>query len=175
MVKYKRYENKARKLMEHFIDFLTNKCLIVPIAAWLISQILKIIINALVHKEFRIERLWGDGGMPSGHSATVCSLAVMCGFTYGFGSGIFAIAAILATIVMNDAVGVRREAGKQAVTLKQLAELVNGAIADPDEQVRTEKLKELVGHTPLQMVFGALLGIFVALSYFWIWGFPIIA
>ena len=111
--------------MEHFIDFLTNKCLIVPIAAWLISQILKIIINALVHKEFRIERLWGDGGMPSGHSATVCSLAVMCGFTYGFGSGIFAIAAILATIVMNDAVGVRREAGKQAVTLKQLAELVN--------------------------------------------------
>ena len=175
MVKYKRYENKARKLMEHFIDFLTNKCLIVPIAAWLISQILKIIINALVHTEFRIERLWGDGGMPSGHSATVCSLAVMCGFTYGFGSGIFVIAAILATIVMNDAVGVRREAGKQAVTLKQLAELVNGAIADPDEQVRTEKLKELVGHTPLQMVFGALLGIFVALSYFWIWGFPIIA
>ena len=161
--------------MQHLIDFITNACLLVPIAAWLIAQIIKIIINALVNKELRLERLWGDGGMPSGHSATVCSLAVMCGFTYGFGSGVFAISVVLATIVMNDAVGVRREAGKQAVTLKQLAELVNGAIADPDEQVRTEKLKELVGHTPLQMVFGALLGILVSLSYFWIWGFPIIA
>ena len=160
--------------MQHLINFITNACLLVPIAAWLIAQIIKIIINALVNKELRLERLWGDGGMPSGHSATVCSLAVMCGFTYGFGSGVFAIAVILATIVMNDAVGVRREAGKQAVTLKQLADLVNGAIADPDEQVRTEKLKELVGHTPLQMVFGALLGILVSLSYFWIWGFPII-
>ena len=160
--------------MEHLIDFLTNACLIVPIVAWFISQIIKIIINALVHKEFRIERLWGDGGMPSGHSATVCALLTMCGFSYGFDSAAFAISFIVATIVMNDAVGVRREAGKQAVTLKQLAELVNSAIADPDEHVRTEKLKELVGHTPLQMVFGALLGIFVALCYFWIWGFPVI-
>ncbi len=161
--------------MHHLIDFITNACLIVPIAAWLIAQIIKIIINALVHKELRLERLWGDGGMPSGHSATVCALATTCGFTYGFDSGVFALAFVLATIVMNDAVGVRREAGKQAVTLKQLAELVNGAIADPDEQVRTEKLKELVGHTPLQMVFGALLGILVSLAYFWIWGFPAIA
>ena len=160
--------------MKHLIDLVTNPCLVVPLAAWLVSQILKIIINALVHKEFRIERLWGDGGMPSGHSATVCALATTCGFFYGFDSGLFAITFVLATIVMNDAVGVRREAGKQAVTLKQLAELVNDAIADPDEQVRTEKLKELVGHTPLQMIFGALLGILVALSYFWIWGFPTI-
>ena len=160
--------------MQHLTDFITNACLIVPITAWFIAQIIKIIINALVHKEFRIERLWGDGGMPSGHSATVCALAMTCGFTYGFGSGTFAIAFVLATIVMNDAVGVRREAGKQAVTLKQLAELVNDVIADPDEQVRTEKLKELVGHTPLQMVLGALLGILVSLCYFWIWGFPVI-
>ncbi len=158
--------------MNRLLDLVTNACLVVPIAAWFTSQILKIIINAFIHKEFRLERLWGDGGMPSGHSATVCSLAVMCGFTYGFGSGYFAICFVLATIVMNDAVGVRREAGKQAVTLKQLAKLVNDAVADPDEQVRTEKLKELVGHTPLQMVFGALLGILVAFCYFWIWGFP---
>jgi len=158
--------------MQNLIDIVTNACLIVPITAWLISQILKIIINALVNREFRIERLWGDGGMPSGHSATVCALVIMCGFTYGFGGGELAISLILATIVMNDAVGVRREAGKQAVTLKQLAKLVNDAVADPDERVRTEKLKELVGHTPLQMLFGALLGILVALSYFWIFGFP---
>ena len=161
--------------MQYLMDLITNPCLIVPLAAWLISQILKIIINALVHKELRIERLWGDGGMPSGHSATVCALATMCGVAYGFGSPVFAIAFIVATIVMNDAVGVRAEAGKQAVTLKQLARLVNDAIADPDERIRTEKLKELVGHTPLQMVLGGLLGISVALCYFWIWGFPAIA
>lgn len=160
--------------MQHLTDLMTNACLLVPLAAWLISQLLKIIINALVHKEFRIERLWGDGGMPSGHSATVAALATMCGFSYGFGSPSFAIAFVLATIVMNDAVGVRREAGKQAVTLKQLAKLVNDAIIDPDEKIRTEKLKELVGHTPLQMVLGALLGIFVSLCYFWIWGFPVL-
>ena len=161
--------------MSRLIDLFTNPCLIVPLAAWFISQMLKIIINALVNKELRIERLWGDGGMPSGHSATVCSLATMCGFSFGFGSGIFAVSFVMAVIVMNDAVGVRREAGKQAVTLKKLAELVNGAISDPDARIRTEKLKELVGHTPLQMVFGALLGVFVALCYFWIWGFPVIA
>ena len=161
--------------MTHLQELIKNPCLIVPLAAWFISQLLKIIINALVHKELRIERLWGDGGMPSGHSATVCSLATMCGFSFGFGSGIFAVTFVLAVIVMNDAVGVRREAGKQAVTLKRLAKLVNDAIADPDERIRTEKLKELVGHTPLQMVLGALLGIFVALGYFWIWGFPALA
>lgn len=161
--------------MSRLVDLFTNPCLIVPLAAWFISQMLKIIINALVNKELRIERLWGDGGMPSGHSATVCSLATMCGFSFGFGSGIFAVSFVMAVIVMNDAVGVRREAGKQAVTLKKLAELVNGAISDPDARIRTEKLKELVGHTPLQMVFGALLGVFVALCYFWIWGFPVIA
>ena len=161
--------------MDQIIALIKNPFFVVPLASWGVAQILKVIINYYLTRELNWERLFGDGGMPSGHSATVCSLAVMCGFTYGFGSGVFAITVILATIVMNDAVGVRREAGKQAVTLKQLAELVNGAIADPDEQVRTEKLKELVGHTPLQMVFGALLGILVALSYFWIWGFPQIA
>ena len=160
--------------MQYLTDFITNPCLLIPIFAWFTAQTLKIIINLFVNKEFRIERLWGDGGMPSGHSATVCALLTMCGFSYGFDSAAFAISFIVATIVMNDAVGVRREAGKQAVTLKQLAELVNSAIADPDEHVRTEKLKELVGHTPLQMVFGALLGIIVALCYFWIWGFPVI-
>ena len=159
--------------MKYFMDFITNPCIIVPLTAWFISQVLKMIINLLVNKELRLERLWGDGGMPSGHSATVAGLATICGITYGFGSAIFAIAFILAVIVMHDAVGVRREAGKQAVTLKQLAELVNAAVADPDEPVRTEKLKELVGHTPLQMTLGALLGIFVALAYFWLGVFPI--
>ena len=158
--------------MQYLTDFITNPCLLIPIFAWFTAQTLKIIINLFVNKEFRIERLWGDGGMPSGHSATVSSLATMCGITCGFGSPTFALSFIFAVVVMHDAVGVRREAGKQAVTLKKLAALVNGAISDPDKRIRTEKLKVLVGHTPLQMVVGALVGIMIALAYFWIWGFP---
>ena len=158
--------------MQYLTDFITNPCLLIPIFAWFTAQTLKIIINLFVNKEFRIERLWGDGGMPSGHSATVSSLATMCGITCGFGSPTFALSFIFAVVVMHDAVGVRREAGKQAVTLKKLAALVNGAISDPDKRIRTEKLKVLVGHTPLQMIVGALVGIMIALAYFWIWGFP---
>ena len=158
--------------MQYLTDFITNPCLLIPIFAWFTAQTLKIIINLFVNKEFRIERLWGDGGMPSGHSATVSSLATMCGITCGFDSPTFALSFIFAVVVMHDAVGVRREAGKQAVTLKKLAALVNGAISDPDKRIRTEKLKVLVGHTPLQMIVGALVGIMIALAYFWIWGFP---
>ena len=158
--------------MQYLTDFITNPCLLIPIFAWFTAQTLKIIINLFVNKEFRIERLWGDGGMPSGHSATVSSLATMCGITCGFDSPTFALSFIFAVVVMHDAVGVRREAGKQAVTLKKLAALVNGAISDPDKRIRTEKLKVLVGHTPLQMVVGAVIGIAIALTYFEIWGFP---
>ena len=156
--------------MKYLIDFVTNPCVIVPLAAWLLAQITKTIISFFVTKEFRIERLVGDGGMPSCHSAIVSSLTVMCGLLYGFNSGLFAISFIVATVVMHDATGVRLETGKQAVTLKQLADLVNDAIAGPDEKIRTEKLKELVGHTPLQVVVGGILGALVSICYFWISG-----
>ena len=144
----------------------------VPLVAWLLAQIIKTIINSCVAKEIRVERLWGDGGMPSSHSAIVSALVVTTGVIEGFDSSIFAVAFILAAIVMHDATGVRRETGKQAVTLKKLADLVNDAIADPDEQIRTEKLKELVGHTPLQVIVGGVFGALIALGYFLIWGFP---
>ena len=78
------------------LDFVTNEIVLVPAVAWLIAQLLKALINGLVHKEWSAERLWGDGGMPSGHSATVTSLALMCGFAEGFGSVYFAITFILA-------------------------------------------------------------------------------
>ena len=110
--------------------------------------------------------------MPSCHSAIVMALATTCGITYGFGSGIFAISFILATVVMHDATGVRRETGKQAATLKRLAELVNSAVADPDDHVRTEKLKELVGHSPLQVAMGGLLGTAIAVSAYFIFDLP---
>lgn len=143
-------------------DFFSNPAIVVPICAWFIAQMLKVIIKLLVDHKFSVERMFGDGGMPSGHSATVMSLCVICGWSAGLNSIIFAISAILAIIVMHDASGVRRETGKQANTIKQLAELMNGMFLEKDEKIRTEKLKEFVGHTPMQVFFGALLGALVS-------------
>lgn len=144
-------------------DFFTNPAMVVPICAWFIAQLLKVIIKLLVDHKFSFERMFGDGGMPSGHSATVMSLCVISGWSAGLGSVLFAISAILAIVVMHDASGVRREAGKQANTIKQLAEIMNGMFLGKDEKIRTEKLKEFVGHTPMQVVFGALLGATVSI------------
>ena len=151
--------------MQFLIDLFTNPMIMIPVCSWMLAQILKVLINLAVNHEFSLERFFGDGGMPSGHSATVMSLAVVCGWSYGFGSIEFAIAGILATIVMHDATGVRLEAGKQATSIKQLAEIINGMFLDKSEKVRTEKLKEFVGHTPIQVFFGALLGCVIAIFY----------
>ena len=144
--------------MNYLLDFLTNEIILVPIVAWLTAQVFKIIIHALVERELRIERLFGDGGMPSAHSATVVSLVVMCGWGAGFSSAVFAVSMIVSIIVMHDATGVRQEAGKHAKTIKQMAEIINGMFAGENEEVRTAKLKEFIGHTPMQVVMGGILG-----------------
>lgn len=159
-------------MIDILLDLVSNKMIIVPIVAWLIAQVLKISIHAIVEREFRIERLFGDGGMPSAHSATVTSLMVMCGWGVGLDSAAFAISIIVSIIVMHDAMGVRREAGKHANTIKQLAEIVNGMFAGENEEVRTEKLKEFIGHTPLQVVLGAVLGAVVAIAAIAIFNMP---
>lgn len=139
-------------------DLLQNHLIINALAAWAAAQIIKTIIYAIAHKELDWERLFGDGGMPSGHSATVTALAVTAGLEHGLSSGVFAIAAILAIVVMHDAMGVRLEAGKHAKALNELMDLVISGEMSPDD-----KLKELLGHTPLQVLFGAALGLVVAL------------
>jgi len=146
-------------------NFVINDCLLVPTFAWLVAQLLKLLINGVVNKNFSAERLWGDGGMPSGHSATVTSLALMCGIREGFGSTLFAIAAVFAIVVMHDALGVRRETGKQALSIIQITALLNEYIAEKDEEIKVDKLKTLVGHTPLQVFCGALVGLIVVLLY----------
>ena len=146
----------------------TNPVLLVPAFYWLVAQVLKVIINSIVNKTFAISRLFGDGGMPSGHSATVTSLAVMCGLITGFDSVSFALATILAIIVMHDATGVRREAGKHAAFIVTIAEMLNDYFSEEDEQIKTDKLKLLVGHTPLQVLCGALLGVAIAVGYYFL-------
>lgn len=132
-------------------ELITNPFLLTGVSSWLAAQILKTIVHFIVYKKLDIQRMYGDGGMPSGHSATVSSLATICGLSFGFGSVEFAISAILAIIVCHDATGVRRETGKQAEVLNELLRyLETGNNAD---------LKELVGHTPVQVAAGIIIGI----------------
>ena len=144
--------------MEWLLQLLSNRILIGSLSAWAVAQVLKTILYAAINKKFDIKRLFGDGGMPSGHSATVTSMAVSCGMVYGFDSGVFAVAAIVAIVVMHDASGVRLETGKQAKIINELVKHLKDRVV-PNE----EELKEFVGHTPLQVLCGAVLGLIVAL------------
>lgn len=138
---------------------LQNRILIASVTGWLVAQVLKTIIHMYFTKSFRAERLVGSGGMPSSHSATVCALCTATGIRFGLGSFEFAVTAIFAIVVMYDAIGVRRETGIQAKVLNEMMEVfssMNKSLSAED------KLKELVGHTPLQVLMGALLGIFIA-------------
>ena len=142
--------------MEQIIALFSNRFFVVPLASWGIAQILKVIINYCITKELNWERLFGDGGMPSGHSATVFSMATMAFLTYGAGSYQFAIALMLAIIVAHDATGVRLETGKQAVVIKELMKTIESLTnkAQPDVM-----LKEFVGHTSVQVMAGMAIGI----------------
>ena len=157
---------KKGNKMDWFFDLISNRFLIAGVSSWAVAQVLKVIIHAAIYKKLEWERLFGDGGMPSGHSATVTSVAVMSGLVCGVGSHEFAIAAILAIIVCHDAMGVRRETGKQAVIIIEMIELLE---AMTKKDLPEAKLKEFVGHTPLQVGAGILIGIANAcLLYFWI-------
>ena len=151
--------------MSWLIDLLTNQLLLTAVSSWALAQIIKVIIFAIINKKFDIHRLFGDGGMPSGHSATVTSLATMSALMYGFGSFEFAVTTILAIVVCHDATGVRRETGKQAILLN---ELVKAFEILATHELPEVKLKELVGHTPFQVFMGMGLGIVNALFMYFI-------
>ncbi len=138
----------------NFIGFITNKYIYVPLILWFTIQLFKLIYDLVTTKQFNFKRIMGAGGMPSSHSAVVTSLATLVGKEYGVNSAMFAITLIFAFVVMYDACGVRRAAGKQA---KVLNDIVNTPGLS-NLQVR-EKLQEALGHTPAQVFVGALIGI----------------
>lgn len=145
----------------NFFDALCgNTVLISAVSGWFVAQVLKTIIYLILNKQFRAERLVGSGGMPSSHSATVCALATAACLEFGPGSFQFAISLILAIIVMHDAMGVRRETGIQAKVLNEIMETFEKM--GRSELSAQDKLKEFVGHTPLQVLMGAILGIVIA-------------
>lgn len=153
--------------MQWLWDLLSNPFLMAGMTSWLLAQVIKAILYAIINKKFDIRRLFGDGGMPSGHSATVTSLAVMSGLQFGLQSFPFAMATILAVVVCKDAMGVRQETGKQAVVLKELTRSFE--ILTSKELVPEVRLKEFVGHTPMQVLAGILLGAANTVAMYYLW------
>ena len=143
-----------------FEQLISNKILIAGLVAWCVSQTLKSLIYLIMNKEFKLERLFGDGGIPSSHSATVTAVATMTGFVAGWNSPLFALAFFFAVIVMHDARGVRLETGKQAKVINDLTEMIETLVGQ--DLTPEDKLKELVGHTPVQVFSGMILGVIIA-------------
>ncbi len=153
--------------MKNAVDFLTgNLILNLSILAWATAQILKTIVVLVTKRRWVWQYILSSGGMPSSHSATVCACASSVAYVYGFSSPVFAVAAILAFIVMYDAFNVRRETGEQAKILNYMMD--HWSDMKPDE-VFARDLKELIGHTPLQVFMGALLGIALGWGGAWLW------
>lgn len=140
--------------MEIIKDIVSNKCVVIPFLLWIGIQVFKFLYELIVNKKIDFKRLFGAGGMPSSHSAVVCSIAVLVGRELGFDTPEFALALGFAGVVMYDAAGVRRAAGKQARILNKIIEtpgLTTGEVQ--------EKLIEALGHTPIQVTVGAIIGI----------------
>src|SRR4028119_331929 len=144
--------------MQDFGDILNNQVLLVALIACLVAQLCKLLVELTKNRKFNIRVLVTTGGMPSAHSAFVGALAVGVGQTLGWESPEFAIATIFAVIVMYDAAGVRQAAGKQARILNQIID----EFFEEDHNLNEARLKELLGHTPFQVLVGLGLGITIA-------------
>ncbi len=136
------------------------KYLIVPFATWFFIQLFKLIYDLITTKKFNFKRILGAGGMPSSHSAVVVALCTMIGKNYGINSAIFGLAVVFAFVVMYDAAGVRRAAGKQAKLLNKIVQTPGLSGVEV-----SEKLQEVLGHTPTQVFVGAFIGLIVGLIF----------
>lgn len=145
--------------MDFLTQILNNKTLIIAAVAWLVAGIIKAIIDLIVNKKFNVSRIIGAGGMPSSHTSTVVALTVALAYYVGIDSPSFAISLIFMIIVIHDATGVRLETGKQAKVLNTMM-FETDTFKDLDFE---KELKEYVGHTPLQAIVGAVVGVLVAL------------
>ena len=144
--------------MEHFSDILDNYVLLVALVACITAQILKAIIELVRHRKLNLKVMVETGGMPSAHSALVTALACGVGQTLGWASPFFAATSVFAIIVMYDAAGVRQAAGKQARVLNQIID----ELFQEKPEFNEDRLKELLGHTPFQVIAGSILGVFIS-------------
>lgn len=145
--------------------FSFNPILTVSLLGWFVAQVLKTLINFILLGKFQLERMWGDGGMPSAHSATVCAMVIATARCEGVNSAIFAVASVVAIITMHDAMGVRYETGEQAKVLNKMLEQWIEVTEKNNPFLQNMHLKEMVGHTPLQVMAGFALGVLVGFLY----------
>ena len=136
------------------LEILGNRVIQAAALAWAVAQALKVMLTLAISRRFDKSRVLGSGGMPSSHSAMTCAMLMTIGFREGFSSSIFALAFCFSGVVMYDAAGVRRSTGRNAAVINQLMDMLSGNGYVLDEK----RLKELVGHTPIQVLAGALLG-----------------
>ncbi|GAB6087786.1 divergent PAP2 family protein [Alkaliphilus crotonatoxidans] len=145
--------------MGFFTAIGNNKVLWISALSWFIAQALKVLHSYIVDKRFDMGRFVGSGGMPSSHSSFVMGLSTSIGLIHGWDSSLFAIAIVSSLIVMYDAAGVRMAVGKQAIIINQMIEDIH---KKKEKKLTEKRLKELVGHTPIEVLAGAILGILVA-------------
>ncbi len=142
---------------EIFIQIIKNKIFITTIIAWILAQTMKVTIGVISQRRFDFRWFIGTGGLPSSHAAGASCLATAVGLEYGFGGVYFALAASFAIVVMFDAQGVRRASGKQARVLNKIMEDIYW-----QGKIKENRLRELIGHTPLEVIAGFLLGVLIA-------------
>lgn len=145
--------------MQDFIqEILDNQTLLITLFAWFFAQCIKVFLGVLREKKFNFRWFIGTGGMPSSHAAGATALATICGMKIGFDSATFALAAVFAMVTMFDAQGVRRATGQQAEILNKILEDIYWK-----GKVEAERLKELIGHTPVEVLMGSIIGLLIAL------------
>lgn len=145
-------------MRDFFVEVYRNKILITTISTWLIAQSIKVILGVIIKKKFDFRLFIGSGGMPSAHAAGAACLATSTGMECGFDSVYFALAFAFAIVVMFDAQGVRRSTGKQASILNKIMEDIYW-----QGKIQELRLRELIGHTPVEVIMGLFLGVAIAL------------
>ncbi|MBU4140606.1 MAG: divergent PAP2 family protein [Candidatus Omnitrophica bacterium] len=147
-------------MINFFVQAFQNRVFVTVLVAWFIAQGAKVLLGVIAEKRFNFRWFVDTGGMPSSHAATVSALATTIGLKYGLKSPVFAITMVFAWIILMDAQGFRRSVGKQAETLNVILDDIYWK-----KEVREERLKEFLGHTPVEVLIGAIIGILVAIIF----------
>ncbi|NLM03564.1 MAG: divergent PAP2 family protein [Clostridiales bacterium] len=140
-------------------SILNNETFIASILSWFVAQCLKVVHTLIIDKRFNVSRFVGSGGMPSSHSAFVMGLTTAIGLTHGFDSSTFSMSLVFSLVIMYDAAGVRHAVGKQAAIINKIIEDIHNR---KEKKITEKRLKELIGHTPIEVLAGAILGIIIA-------------
>jgi len=151
---------------EFSATIIDNRILIITLTVWALAQTIKVFLGVIREKKFNFKWFIGTGGMPSSHAAGATALATVIGFHSGFESALFALAAVFALVTMFDAQGVRRSTGQQAEILNKILEDIYWK-----GKIESQRLAELIGHTPIQVFTGSIIGFLLAVIFYhvWIW------